>query len=445
MSDSVGSRDARLFELVYPTLSRFAGAVRPSGVDPDDLVQEALARTLAVRSLDSLDDPAAYLRTAVVRVASNLARGRRRSRDRTERMGPPAGEIVDLYPSDLADLMRVSPRARAVLFLVYIEDQPYRNAASILGCTEDAARRAGFACDQTAPPRTPSRTRNGRSTMSELHELLEELADHSARRGAEQVLAGATARAARLRRRRQVTRGAALAVVMIVIIAVGSMLVARPSRHHLSVANSHPMPTRPRPTKPLDEMVLPNSAAPPLLSAVDGRVWIADAGLGNAPGHLLDIDPISGSIRGDTELAGNAPFAIAADATAVWVRSQQNERATYLQKIDTRTHRVVATRTMQRDGGLAVSPDTVWAIDGSGSLLRIDATTAHVIATIPLAGRPYSALFVSVGPQGVLLSNPYDGSVFLVDTANNTVHEIARVRAAQATPPRSRSSPTRHG
>jgi len=140
VNNSVSSRDTRLFESIYPALSRFAGAVRPSGVDPDDLVQEALARTLAARSLDSLDDPVAYLRTAIVRVASNLARGRRRHRDRTVRIGTTAGAIADRYPSDLADLMRVSPRARAVLFLVYIEDQPYRHAASILGCTEDAAR-----------------------------------------------------------------------------------------------------------------------------------------------------------------------------------------------------------------------------------------------------------------------------------------------------------------
>jgi len=266
--------------------------------------------------------------------------------------------------------------------------------------------------------------------MTDLHDLLEELADDSARRGAAQVLADATVRAARLRRRRQVSRGVTLVVVAIAVIVVGSMLVNRPRGHHLSVTGSAPTPTLPRSTKPLDQMLLPNSAVPPLLAAAEGRVWVAEPGPGNRPGHLLDIDAISGTIEGDTALAGNAPFAIAADATAVWVRSQQDERATYLQKIDTRTHRIVATTTMQRDGGLAVSPNAVWAIDGSGSLLRIDPTTDHVVATIPLPGRPYPPLFVSAGPQGVLLSNPYDGSVLLVDTANDTVHEIARVRGS---------------
>jgi RNA polymerase sigma factor (sigma-70 family) len=140
VGSSVTPRDAQLFEAAYPALRRFAGAVRPPGVDADDLVQEALARTLAVRTLESLDDPGAYLRTAIVRVAANLARGRRRALDRSIRIGPPAVESADEHASDLADLMRVSPRARAVLFLVHIEGRPYKDAASLLGCSEDAAR-----------------------------------------------------------------------------------------------------------------------------------------------------------------------------------------------------------------------------------------------------------------------------------------------------------------
>src|SRR4029079_4832066 len=56
------SSDAGLFVSVHPALRRFAGAVRPVGVDADDLVQEALARTLAIRSLSALDEPLAYLR-----------------------------------------------------------------------------------------------------------------------------------------------------------------------------------------------------------------------------------------------------------------------------------------------------------------------------------------------------------------------------------------------
>jgi RNA polymerase sigma-70 factor, ECF subfamily len=132
--------DGLLFEQLYPALRRFAGAIRPPGVDADDLVQEALARTLSARSLQSLDDPLAYLRTAIVRVASNERRGVRRREARHARVGLPSDSVADSYPSDLGDLVRVPPRARAVLFLTILEDQSYREAAAIVGCSETAAR-----------------------------------------------------------------------------------------------------------------------------------------------------------------------------------------------------------------------------------------------------------------------------------------------------------------
>jgi len=132
-------RDGALFEAIFAELHRFGGAIRPPGVDADDLVQEALTRTLAVRSLSSIENPVGYLRTAMVRVASNWARGARRSEGRNRRAATDR-DLVDVYPSDLDDLMRVEPPARAVLFLTVIEHQTYREAADIIGCSEPAAR-----------------------------------------------------------------------------------------------------------------------------------------------------------------------------------------------------------------------------------------------------------------------------------------------------------------
>jgi RNA polymerase sigma factor (sigma-70 family) len=138
-SSVVGRTDGELFADIYPGLVRFAAAVRPVGIEPEDLVQEALARTLPVHRLADLDEPATYLRTAMIRIASNLQRGRRRSVARIERLDHPR-ESVDNYPSELADLLRLAPRARAVLFLTIIEGEPYRAAAAIVGCSEAAAR-----------------------------------------------------------------------------------------------------------------------------------------------------------------------------------------------------------------------------------------------------------------------------------------------------------------
>ena len=138
-----GCDDEAVFVALYARLRRFAGVVRPLHVDADDLVQEALARTLSSRRLSELEWPEAYLRQAILRVAMNEHRRWRRhdlalpgwvrSRERS----------VDSYPSDLADVMRVSPRVRAVLYLHIVEDMPYEAVAAALRCRPEAARKAG--------------------------------------------------------------------------------------------------------------------------------------------------------------------------------------------------------------------------------------------------------------------------------------------------------------
>jgi RNA polymerase sigma-70 factor (ECF subfamily) len=132
--------DAELFEELYPGLRRFAAATAPREVDPDDLVQEAVARTLRRHTLSELDDPGAYLRRAIANLASNQRRGFARWRlavTRVERSEEARGAE---YDSDLSDLLRLPPDARAVLFLVEVEGRPYAEAAALLGITEEAAR-----------------------------------------------------------------------------------------------------------------------------------------------------------------------------------------------------------------------------------------------------------------------------------------------------------------
>jgi RNA polymerase sigma factor (sigma-70 family) len=131
--------DAELFSELYPSLRRFAGAVRPPEIDADDLVQDALARTLAVHSLAACDDAGAYLRAAIVRLASNHRRslGRRGAAYRRLR---PVAPSADAYPSDLDDLMRLSPTDRAVLYLRVVDDWSYAEIADALDSTEVAVR-----------------------------------------------------------------------------------------------------------------------------------------------------------------------------------------------------------------------------------------------------------------------------------------------------------------
>jgi RNA polymerase sigma-70 factor (ECF subfamily) len=133
------SESGELFARLYPELRRFAGVIRPVGMEADDLVQEAVARTLATRPLASVDNPLAYLRTAMVHIAANAARSTGRANRRNARTAE-VESSVDPYPSDVGDLMRVPVRARAVLYVTVIDCASYRDAAAVVGCSEEAAR-----------------------------------------------------------------------------------------------------------------------------------------------------------------------------------------------------------------------------------------------------------------------------------------------------------------
>jgi RNA polymerase sigma-70 factor, ECF subfamily len=137
---AVGVGDDALFAAIYPGLRRFAAATGPMEVDPDDLVQEAVARTLRRHHLSDLDEPAAYLRRVIVNLASNHRRGLARWRAALPRLGREDDGPAPHYTSDLADLLRLAPETRAVLYLVEVEGSSYAEAAAALGTTEEAAR-----------------------------------------------------------------------------------------------------------------------------------------------------------------------------------------------------------------------------------------------------------------------------------------------------------------
>lgn len=133
--------DDEVFARIYPALRRFAAVTAPIGTDPDDLVQEAVARTIRLHPLASLDNPGAYLRRAILNLASNQRRSLRRNRAALARLGADTSTHAQ-YQSDIADLLRLPPLSRAVLYLVEIEDWSYTAVAFQLGITEEAARTA---------------------------------------------------------------------------------------------------------------------------------------------------------------------------------------------------------------------------------------------------------------------------------------------------------------
>lgn len=139
-AERLDAGEERLVAELYPSLRRFASVVRAPGEDGNDLVQEALLRTLRTKgSLTSLSSPGAYLR----RVMLNLARDRERSEARRRRawskLAPPSVE-VPCYSWELEELRLVSPKSRAVLYLRIIEGRPYSDISDLLGCSQVSAR-----------------------------------------------------------------------------------------------------------------------------------------------------------------------------------------------------------------------------------------------------------------------------------------------------------------
>jgi RNA polymerase sigma-70 factor (ECF subfamily) len=132
--------DGGEFAGLYEPLRRFASVVRSPDMDADDLVQEALVRTLALQPLEELDDAAAYLRTVIVRLASNERRRAGRRRRALARIHRDQEQESVAYPSDLADLWRLDPADRAAVYLAVVEHRSHREIAEVLGCTEDASR-----------------------------------------------------------------------------------------------------------------------------------------------------------------------------------------------------------------------------------------------------------------------------------------------------------------
>jgi DNA-directed RNA polymerase specialized sigma24 family protein len=136
--------DDALFAQLYPRLRRFAAVVSSLHDDPDDLVQEAVAQALRRGPLHELTNPLAYLRTTICNLNLNHARSRTRLEKTVVRVGGAEHEQrTPAYPSDLGDLMQLSPVDRAIVYCSAVEKIPYRDIAKLVSLSERAtAKRA---------------------------------------------------------------------------------------------------------------------------------------------------------------------------------------------------------------------------------------------------------------------------------------------------------------
>jgi RNA polymerase sigma-70 factor (ECF subfamily) len=131
-------KEIQLIADLYPSLRRFASVVCPLEEDPNDLVQDALERTLRRGRLSRLDHPAAYLKRAVFNLAVSSRRHHTTRRGVLERLRPES--TPPTYSWDVEELFCVSAKARAVLYLNIIEGRPFAEIGELLGCSDASAR-----------------------------------------------------------------------------------------------------------------------------------------------------------------------------------------------------------------------------------------------------------------------------------------------------------------
>lgn len=136
---SIDEKERELITSLYPSLRKIAAVTGSVDIEPDDLVQEALMRTLRKGPISDLDNPLAFLRKTIVNLASNQRRSLSRKRKALGRLSIEEGWLQS-YPADIEAILDLPPKHRAILYLVEVEDVPYAEAAEQLGMTIGAAR-----------------------------------------------------------------------------------------------------------------------------------------------------------------------------------------------------------------------------------------------------------------------------------------------------------------
>lgn len=160
LDEVVTAERGRLFGLAYRMLGTASEA--------EDAVQEAFAR-LAARTVEDLDEPAAWLTTVTTRICIDRLRTARRRRE--QYIGPWLPEPVaddDLDPAALVDatesltlaflvvLESLSPVERAVFLLHDVFGHPFDEVAAMVDRSPAAVRKAASRARQHIDERRPA-------------------------------------------------------------------------------------------------------------------------------------------------------------------------------------------------------------------------------------------------------------------------------------------------
>ena len=96
------------FKEIYPRLRRYACMIRPPEIDPDDLLQDALAKVLVANNPEEISHPEAYIARSMLTIASDRRRRFAIHRRALTKLGLIEQAVTDTYPC----LLYTSPSPR---------------------------------------------------------------------------------------------------------------------------------------------------------------------------------------------------------------------------------------------------------------------------------------------------------------------------------------------
>jgi RNA polymerase sigma-70 factor (sigma-E family) len=143
-TDAGGADFAKFVDEALPALLRFGYVLTGNAQEAEDLVQDALAKSLRRWRRVRADNPVAYTRRVMVN--THLTRWRRWSaRVRLGDVPDAATDDAGLRRGEDWDALRralalLPSRQRAVLVLRYLEDLPDTTIAVLLGCSTSTVR-----------------------------------------------------------------------------------------------------------------------------------------------------------------------------------------------------------------------------------------------------------------------------------------------------------------
>lgn len=141
-----------------------------------------------------------------------------------------------------------------------------------------------------------------------------------------------------------------------------------------------------------------------------GAMWIANISLK----EVERIDAATNAITARIKVKGVPCSGAAFGFSSVWIPLCQNDKGASLVRIDARTNRVAATLPIapaNSEGGITASTDSVWMATGDRELSRIDPASGKVRQRVAVAGGSQNPVFAG-------------GNVWITSKASNLLTAV---------------------